>query len=256
MCLILVAWRQHPDFPFLVAANRDEFHARPTQGAGFWQDEPGILAGRDLEQGGTWLGLSLEGRFCALTNLREPERRNPNAPSRGWLVRDFLLASGTPPAFLDDRVLPRAQDFNGFNLLCFSQGELWLYCNREQSPQALPPGVYAVGNGPPHLPWAKAEATRQTLGRLVREPATALLGGMDRILSDRSVPEAPGEYPEVPVFLDDPVYGTRSSTTLLMDGAGRVDFRERVYGPAGCTRHERRFRFGTRPPIRGFPAAS
>jgi len=116
MCLILLAWRAHPDYPLVVAANRDEFFARPAAEAGWWQDRPGVFAGRDREAGGTWLGLSRSGRFAGLTNFRDPARQRPDAPSRGALVADFLAGEESTDAALA-RLTQEGPRYNGFNLL-------------------------------------------------------------------------------------------------------------------------------------------
>src|SRR5215470_12763831 len=123
MCLIVLAWRAHPDFPLVVAANRDEFHARPAAPAEFWSDHPGILAGRDLTARGTWMGVSRSGRFAAVTNYRggtEPSA----AESRGALVAKFLETSSPPGAYLDS-VEKRKTSYSGFNLLVCDGEELW-----------------------------------------------------------------------------------------------------------------------------------
>ncbi len=135
MCLILLAWQAHPDYPLLIAANRDEYFARPTAVAGFWAEAPHLLAGRDLRGGGAWMGITRSGRFAALTNYREPEQQRPAAPSRGRLVSDFLLGNQTPAGYLAG-LAATAQQCNGFNLLCgriapeATNSELWLYSNR------------------------------------------------------------------------------------------------------------------------------
>jgi len=144
MCLILLAWRI-PDRPALVvAANRDEFHGRPAAPAAFWQDQPAILAGRDLEARGTWMGISRGGRFAAVTNYRggtEPRA----AQSRGSLVTGFL-ADGQPPAHYISEVQKKAASYSGFNLLVSDGAELWWMSNRDSEPRRLEPGIYGLGN--------------------------------------------------------------------------------------------------------------
>jgi len=116
MCLILIAYRRHPRYPLLVAANRDEFHDRPTAPLAFWDDLPQIIAGRDLKEGGTWMGIDRTGRFAAITNYRDPSRASPNAPSRGHLVSNFLRSAEPARVYLD-RLAPKARAYNGFNQL-------------------------------------------------------------------------------------------------------------------------------------------
>ena len=154
MCLIVLAWRTHPDYPLVVAANRDEFFARPSAPAGFWPDAPEILAGRDLEAGGTWLGVSRRQRFAALTNFREGGRQLVDAPSRGALVADFLAAEDDPETYLAALARRRA-DFNGFNLFVGDGQRLGYYSNRGPEPRWLAPGIYGLSNHLLDTPWPK-----------------------------------------------------------------------------------------------------
>ena len=138
MCLIVIGWRSHPRYPLLVAANRDEFHGRPAAAAAFWRDRPEILAGRDLEAMGTWMGVARNGRFAAVTNYRGA--REPSAAeSRGALVSGFLAGTTTAPAYMAD-VAARASRFSGFNLLACDRQELWWMSNRDGAPRRLEPG--------------------------------------------------------------------------------------------------------------------
>src|SRR5258708_5544746 len=139
MCLILLAWRAHPDYRLIVAANRDEFHARPASPAAFWPDQPRILAGRDLEAGGTWMGASRGGRFAAVTNYRGA--REPRAAeSRGALVARFL-ENGTTPADYAAAVAQRGSAYSGFNLFAADAEELWWLSNRGGEPRRLSKGI-------------------------------------------------------------------------------------------------------------------
>ena len=144
MCLILVAWRVRPDYPLIVAANRDEFHARPAAPAAFWEDQPSILAGRDLEARGTWMGISRGGKFAAVTNYRggtEPRA----AQSRGALVTGFLSGDETGAAYIKS-VVAKSGSFSGFNLIASDGSELWWMSNRDSEPRQLEPGIYGLGN--------------------------------------------------------------------------------------------------------------
>src|SRR4051812_34865224 len=144
MCLIVLAWRAHPRFPLVVAANRDEFHSRKAAPAAFWRDQPDILAGRDLQAMGTWMGVSRSGRFAAVTNYRGA--REPSAAeSRGALVTGFLANGALPAAYVAD-VARRGASFSGFNLLASDRNELWWMSNRDGAPRRLEPGYYALGN--------------------------------------------------------------------------------------------------------------
>src|SRR5690349_16886992 len=140
MCLIAFAVRAHPRYPLVVAANRDEWFERPTAPAHFWRDHPGLVAGRDLQEGGTWLGITRGGRFAALTNFREPGMNRAGAPSRGKLVERFLASSVSAEVFLAG-LADRASEYNGFNLLCGTVGEgLHYFSNRGGAPTRLANG--------------------------------------------------------------------------------------------------------------------
>ena len=140
MCLIVLAWQAHPQYPLVVLANRDEFYDRPTTPAGWWDDAPSIWAGRDEKARGTWLGVSRTGRFAALTNVREPGRTRPDAPSRGSLVADFLRDEASPEGFLA-ALRTRGAACNGFNLLFGVGDRLGYYSNRGAASEALAPGI-------------------------------------------------------------------------------------------------------------------
>lgn len=129
MCLIVFSYKEHPDFPFIFAGNRDEFYARPARAARFWEDHPHLLGGRDLQAGGTWLGVTSDGRFATVTNYREPARAVPNARSRGELVTDFLVGDDAAPTFVS-RLKTRAQRYGGFNLIFGNRERLYYYSNR------------------------------------------------------------------------------------------------------------------------------
>ena len=144
MCLILLAWRVSKEHPLVVAANRDEFHARPAAPAAFWEDRPGILAGRDLEARGTWMGISRSGRFAAVTNYRGA--REPRAAeSRGALVTRFL-ENGQSPALYIEEIQRKAASYSGFNLIASDGNELWWMSNRDGAPRRLEAGIYGLGN--------------------------------------------------------------------------------------------------------------
>ena len=159
MCLIVLAWHAHPEYPLVVAANRDEFFARPSAPAGFWADAPEILAGRDLEAGGTWLGVSRRQGFAALTNFREGGGQLVDAPSRGALVADFLAAEDDPETFLE-ALTRRRNEFNGFNLFVGDGQRLGYYSNRGPGPRWLAPGIYGLSNHLLDTPWPKLAAAK------------------------------------------------------------------------------------------------
>src|SRR5258706_10045192 len=190
MCLILIAWRKHPQFPLVVAANRDEFHARPAERAGFWKDHPSTLGGRDLEAKGTWMGVSRGGRFAAVTNYRGGRDANAKE-SRGALVTGFLL--GSSKAFLEN--MEKTKDnFSGFNLLVADREDLWWLSNRDGGSRKLEPGFYALGNLLLDTPEVIEVRSKFEGTALAIEPQFALLATAKIVA---------------------PEYGTRCSTVLL-----------------------------------------
>ena len=226
MCLILVAWQAHPDYPLVVAANRDEFHARPTAVAARWPEAPHVIAGRDLEAGGTWLGVTETGRFAAVTNVREPGKPK-GAQSRGYLARDFLAGTMEPRDF---SASIRDEAFSGFNLLIADTETLCYHSNRDAPARVLPPGIYGVSNHLLDTPWPKLATAKArfslALGRLPDERPFFDLLSDDEIVPDADLP-ATGVSLEwerrlSAVFVHSQDYGTRASTLLLRqrDGSG------------------------------------
>ena len=237
MCLIVVGWRVHPDYPLLVAANRDEFYERPTALAGCWPDAPEIIAGRDLEAGGTWLGITRSGRFAAVTNVREPGA-TPGIHSRGRLTRDFLAGHQHAADYV--RQLPFA-DYSGFNLLAGDGNALWYCSNRGASPVALAPGVYGLSNHLLDSPWPKLLTARQRFAAAL--PSVPELSALFEILADDEiVPDDELPATGVPlewerrlsaIFIHSENYGTRASTVVLQAADGAITFEERSFGPHG-----------------------
>ncbi|MEW6334494.1 MAG: NRDE family protein [Thermodesulfobacteriota bacterium] len=237
MCLILFAWQHHPDYPLILAANRDEFYERPTAPAAFWQDARGLLAGRDLRAGGTWLGVTRGGRFAALTNYRDPAALKEVAPSRGELVSGYLHGRRTPEAYLR-RLRPEAARYNGFGLLAGNPDQLHYFSNRGGS-SAVSPGIHGMSNHLLDTPWPKVERGKQALEGLLERERTPSTESLLALLADRSRPPderlpATGvglEWERVlsPLFIESPLYGTRSSTVLTIDRRGCVTFVERLF---------------------------
>ena len=248
MCLIAFAWRRHPLFPLVVAANRDEFHERPTAPASFWADCPEILAGRDLLGRGTWLGVSRRGRFAALTNLRSGHEARRDAPSRGSLVSAFLEGEESPRAYLAE-VAERAHRYNGFCLVAGDGVELGYYCVRDPAPSLLPPGTYGLSNARLDEPWPKVEGLKSGLAEVLSRARWECVDLME-LLDDRT-PAPDEDLPDTGVglaqervyssaFVLGPHYGTRSSTVLRIDTSGRAEFNEQSFdsrGRAGDARH-------------------
>ncbi len=236
MCLILFAWRNHPRYDLIVAANRDEFHERPTAAAEPWEEAPHVLAGRDLRSGGTWLGISTSGRFAAVTNYRDPASLKTDAPSRGGLASEFLLGAEPPGAYLD-RIAPSADRYNGFSLLVGDRDSLHYYSNRGGTLE-LKTGIYGLSNRLLDTDWEKVTGGKKDFaGALAgKEPDVE---DIFRVLADRR-PAPDDRLPDTGVgtewerllssrFIASPQYGTRSSTVVLVDGNGRIRFIERSF---------------------------
>jgi uncharacterized protein with NRDE domain len=249
MCLILVAWRAHPDYPLVVAANRDEFFARPTAPASSWPDKP-ILAGRDEKEGGTWMGITRSGRFAALTNYRDPTRDRGVASSRGRLVVDYLGADEAPAAWLAANAAG-VGDCNGFNLIAASGDQLAWASNVTGDCQSLAPGVYGLSNHLLDSPWPKVQAARSALAAaLTALPDYRLLFDLlrdDTIHPDEELPRTgvsiEWERLLSSAFVKAPGYGTRSSTVLLVSRDGTTLFDEQTWLEGGKAGGRVRFRF-------------
>jgi len=242
MCLIFLVHDAHPEYRLILAANRDEFYDRPTAPAGFWPDAPAVLAGRDLEAGGTWLGIERGLRFAAVTNYRQGHRE-PAARSRGLLVSEYLAGQQGPGLHLA-RVERDATLYNGFNLLVGDASEVRYFSNREGLARPLSPGVYGLSNHLLDTPWPKVASGKAALRASVGESrAPELVETLFGLLADRTraadelLPET-GVGPEwerllSAAFIASPGYGTRSSTVVLVGRDGRVEFAERSFGAGG-----------------------
>lgn len=220
MCLILVAWRRHAGFPLVVAANRDEFHARPAAAAAFWSDPPGIVAGRDLQANGTWLGVSRNGRFAAVTNFRGGHDVNA-AESRGALVSRYLSGHRGPQDYLSALASGRDR-YSGFNLLVADRDELWWISNRGNGARRLEPGCYALGNFLLDTPEVMEVKARFEVTPPVVDPLFSLLA-QAKIVA--------------------PSYGTRCSTVVLARNDGETHFAERPFDAAGADGVTARYEF-------------
>lgn len=240
MCLILLALNAHPDYPLVLAANRDEFYRRPSAGLHRWHDAP-ILAGRDEQAGGTWLGVTPNGRFAALTNVREGGRAASGRRSRGELVREFLAGGMSAEDYLA-AIEPQAYD--GFNLLLgklYPAPDLLWFSNREPGPQRLESGVLGLSNARLDTPWPKLASGRAALTELLSigpdiEAALALLAD-DTQAEDAELPATGVPYAWEKAlssrFIRTPDYGTRSSSVLILDKDGTLSFHERRFAPDG-----------------------
>lgn len=250
MCLIAFALARHPRYRLALAANRDEWFERPTAAAGFWRDQPAIVAGRDLQEGGTWLGLRRDGRFAALTNFRDPAGHRADAPSRGQLVARFL-ATDIAQADFAAELVASAREYNGYNMLFGSVDALHYYSNVGEAPVQLAAGVYGLSNHLLDTAWPKVRRAKARFGVLLDMPEIDPAHAFDAI-ADRT-PAADHELPATGIGMEweralsspwipatarrtalgSGWYGTRSTTVLLVGHDGNVQFVERSYDVAG-----------------------
>tara|TARA_R100000005_G_scaffold96086_1_gene80604 strand:- start:10475 stop:11281 length:807 start_codon:yes stop_codon:yes gene_type:complete len=268
MCLIAFGWKVLTDAPLVLAANRDEFYRRPTAAAGFWQEHPAMLAGRDLEAGGTWMGVTRSGRFAAVTNFRDPAQTAPAARSRGELAVNFLTGETTPEDYL--RSLAAAgDDYAGFNLLVGTVEELWYYSNRlgDEPARPLPPGVYGLSNERLDTPWPKLLRARSRLAALI-DAGTLDHDALQAAVADRSLAPEHALHPSEhgarmdrrlsAQFIVTPDYGTRATTSLTIQRAGKgaettIAWRETRFDHGGqeAGRNDYRFAAALSPGGRG-----
>jgi uncharacterized protein with NRDE domain len=239
MCLILFAHEIHPEFPLVIAANRDEFYSRPTETAKWWETEPGLLGGRDLIGGGSWFGVNRQGKFAAITNVREPERFNTEAPSRGPLVTDYLLDPIHPKEYFE-KIRKSGKEYNGFNLLLGFHKDIYYFSNRSEDFEKLAPGVYGLSNHLLDTPWPKVEKGKTKLKKALGNGQIEPDQLFDDLLDKDQAPDKELPATGVPLewerglsamFIELENYGTRCSTLLLRDRDDQIYFEERSYIP-------------------------
>jgi uncharacterized protein with NRDE domain len=242
MCLVVVAHAAAARYRFVIAANRDEVHARPTRPAGWWPEAPGLLGGRDLLAGGTWLGVDKRGRIAAVTNVRDGTPRK--APrSRGALVTDYL-GRDESAASLAAQVAAAGAGFAAFNLLLLDGAELRYASNRAPAAR-LAPGVHALSNAPLGVDWPKTATAKDGVTRLL--DSADPLEGLFELLATRSTADSAEERYRSAHFVTGPVYGTRCSTVILIDGRGTLTFAERSFDAGGSRTGEVRETFAVKP---------
>ncbi len=249
MCVLAFAWRVHPHWPLVLAGNRDELHARPTLPLHRWEDAPHVLGGVDLASGGTWLGVSERGRLAVVTNLRGYGPPAEGRPSRGQLTRTFLVE---PDARADLSSLELAT-FNPFDLIGVDgEGALFAMNRPDSRIEALPPGLYGLSNGALDEPWPKTmrlkAALRGWLDRGDWDGAALFAALADEARpADEALPstglDLERERLSSAIFIRHPVYGTRCSTVVTVDSAGRGEIAERRFGPDGLAEGETRLAF-------------
>ena len=245
MCLIVFCWQVVPGLPLMAAANRDEFYDRPASPADWWEDHPNIFAGRDLQGGGTWLGITREGRFAALTNVRAPGERRPEAPTRGTLVANFLASDLSPADYLD-QLAGDASAYNGFNLLVGDKDRLHWFSNKAggdpRNGQPLTPGIYGLSNALLDTPWPKVTRAKAQFCSLLCQGAPAetyfeMLSDSTRA-SDCRLPDTgigiERERELSSIFIGVPGYGTRNSTLVRLTGDGSATLTEVLIDPVAA----------------------
>jgi uncharacterized protein with NRDE domain len=237
MCTILFAYDYHPRYQLVVAANRDEFYQRPTSPAAFWLDNPDILAGRDLKEGGTWMGITTSGRFAALTNYRDPASFKPEARSRGHLVKNYLNSNLMPESYIADLV-DGGSSYNGFNLLMGTNESMYYYSNREKIIRNIPAGVHGLSNALLNTPWPKVTGGIKAFATLLQHDDIKA-EQLFTMMTNREQPhdqELPRtgvslemERMLAPMFVMSPNYGTCLTTVILVERNHNVQFWERSF---------------------------
>ena len=253
MCLILIAFDPAAEQRLVVAGNRDEFHARPTQKADWWPDAPDILGGRDLQAGGSWLAVSRAGRFAAVTNYRDAEATKRGKVSRGLLITEFLQSAATPVDYINTI---DGDGYAGFNLLVSDGNSLAYLSNRSSNFGELPPGMYGLSNATLDTPWEKVERSKGGLRELINSNSVNETSLM-RLLADREkgpVEEAQSDHLPFATahaitapFIVLPEYGTRCSTTVIMTQAGHWQFAEQRFAADGSKTGVSRHAFDQEP---------
>lgn len=250
MCLVALAYKSHPNYPLIVVANRDENYDRPALAADFWSDKPDLLAGRDLEAGGTWFGVNRAGQWATVTNFRGGD--SGGKQSRGELPADFLADPSLSLADYARQVCGKGEQYRGFNLLAGSAHEL-AYCNNlNDHVEFLKPGVYTLSNDVLDTPWPKAELARMRLEKFIEsdelrsEVLIAVLSSRE-VFPDGRLPDTgvglEMERTLSPPFIVSHSYGTRCTTVLLMDRQGGVEFAEQSYLRGKSVGELRQYRF-------------
>ena len=248
MCLVVVAWQQHPEYPLIIAGNRDEFHARPTESVHWWPDQADILGGRDLQAAGTWLALHRRGRFATVTNFRDAEPPRAKNRSRGHLVTEFLNGDKSPADYLTAIDGPR---YAGFNLLVSDGESLAWSSNRTDGVKTLEPGIYGLSNALLDSPWHKVRRAKQGLEKLLREDKINE-SELFRLLADRekaAVSQIESDHLSFETahaisapFIVLPDYGTRSSSVAMCSANGDWRLHERRFDATGRNTGDSAFR--------------
>ena len=251
MCLILFSYLQHEKWPLVIAANRDEFHSRPSDPADFWEESPSILAGRDRLHRGSWLGVDRYGRFSAVNNYQDPSVDKMNKLSRGELVSNFLLGNKSAEHYLQE-VKQQCHLYNGFNLLAADESGLFYLSSSTGELKSLPPGLYGISNDLIDSAWPKLEKGKAQLEKILSDNYVS----DDKILEllsdttefpDKSLTDAGTDLKQEqifsPIFIRGQDYGTRCSTVAMINNDGKVMFTERTFNKEGRETHTETYDF-------------
>ncbi|MDH4048184.1 MAG: NRDE family protein [Gammaproteobacteria bacterium] len=251
MCLIVFAWQAHPHYRLVLAANRDELHSRPARDAHWWPDHKHVLAGRDLQAGGTWLAVSRRGRIATVTNYREMQRSTGRVKSRGEIVSSFVTGVTPPKDFASSL---NAKNYSGYSLLAADSDQIAYGSNIAGEYSVLKAGIYGLSNAALDTPWHKLLRSREALRDLVRSDALSE-PSLLRLLADRQpapVDQIDSSTLPFPMarslsapFIVSPEYGTRCSTTILWSYSGELEFCERSFDASGKVTGTARHRFST-----------
>lgn len=251
MCLIFLAINQHPVYPLIIAANRDEFYNRQTAPADFWNDHPTILGGRDLEAKGTWMAMTTTGRISMITNYRDPKNIDPKAPSRGQLVSDFLTSEQTAPEYLKE-VEQNGKRYNGYNLIVGNLESLYYYSNYRSGIDLIPNGIHGLSNHLLDTPWPKVKQGKEQFQDILLQSEINPEALFQFLKNEDKAPDA--LLPETGIglereralssmFIKTKGYGTRCSTVILINHQKEVSFTERVYNLQTFEYTDRNYQF-------------
>ena len=245
MCFVAVSLGIHPEFPLIIAANRDEYFSRPAEPLARWPGWPTVIAGRDLTGGGTWLGLSQTGRFAALTNCRtDTVSAKPGSRSRGTIVKDFLRGTGDLLSDVESGALAGRPDYGGFNLIAGTASKVSILSNAAQFHTSETSGVFVLSNCPPDVQWPKTRIGAERFSALLQSPGkaenlkTALFGFLANpepmeTAADERDDRSGTQPPERVVFVRGSQYGTRASSVVLVNHNQHAAFFERTFDAQG-----------------------
>ena len=244
MCIVFIAIDQHPEYPLMIAANRDEFHERPTASMDFWTDYPDVLAGKDLRKGGTWLGINRTGRFCSVTNYKSDKPVDGDALSRGILVKMFLAECPTAEDFIDF-LFKDGHQYGPFNIVFGHYSSLYTYSNENKTLSNLTPGFHGISNGPMDDPWPKMLLGVNRFTDLISSRTRISIETLNQIMRDNSQPAATLPHHTMggalsPVFICSPHYGTRA-TSYVFYSHNNIEITELNYDSTGSIIETREF---------------